>query len=93
MHAMYPQKSLVLCEPVDSEVTEKPNGLIVPKDKMSSGSFSVYRVVKFGDDLKDFYKKGELIVVDDEHLNSFFYQNKMYYFIDDGFIALKIKVK
>jgi len=93
MYRMFPQKDLVLCEPVDTDEAEKTGGLIVPKDKMGNGSFSIYRVVDVGDGVKDFYKKGEMIVVDDEHLNSFFYQNKMHYFVDDGFIAMKIKVK
>lgn len=84
---LYPQKSLILCEKVSAP---KRGNIIVPDDKMK-GVFGVYKVVRVGEDIKEYYKKGEVIIVDEEHLNSVLYENEYYYFIDDGFVVSKVK--
>lgn len=87
MDTLIPQKSLILCEKVE---TQKQQGNIVIPDDASKSTFSVYMVVSPGTDVQEFYEKGDVIIVDDEHLNHVFYGGKMRYFIDDGYVVAKI---
>jgi len=86
---LVPEKSFLLCEKLDNSNITK-SGFIVTKDKKKA-NFSSYKVLDVGYEIAEDFKKGEIILADEDNVNELTFKGKNYCIISDTFIVAKEK--